>query len=105
MENNVSTYYSHRVGSITAGASMVVFGVLLFMHTVFGTLDYETIFAFWPLMLVGLGIELLLSNFSKKKIVYDKAAVFLLIIMTFFVVTIAIVDLCLRYTYSYYFIQ
>lgn len=105
MENNVTTYYTHRVGSITAGASMVVFGVLLFMHTVFGTMNYETIFSFWPLMLIGLGIELLCSNFSKKKIVYDKAAVFLLIIMTLFVITIAIVDLCLQYTYTYYFVR
>ncbi len=105
MENNENTYYTHRVGSVTAGASMVMFGVLLFIHTVFGTLDYEKIFSFWPLMLIGMGIELLLSNFSKKKIVYDKAAVFLLIIMTIFVITIAIIDVCLQYTYSYYFIQ
>lgn len=105
MENNVTTYQSHRVGSITAGASMVVFGVLLFMHTVFDTINYETIFSFWPLMLIGLGIELLLSNFLKKKIVYDKAAVFLLITMTLFVITIAVIDICLQYTYSYYFVH
>lgn len=105
MENNITIYHSHRVGSITAGASMVAFGVLLFMHTVFDTIDYETIFSLWPLMLIGLGVELLLSNFSKKTIVYDKAAVFLLIIMTLFVMTIAVIDLCLQYTYSYYFIH
>lgn len=101
MENNITIYHSHRVGSITAGVSMVVFGTLLFGHTVFGFLSYENIFSFWPLMLIGLGVELLLSNFSKKRIVYDKAAVFILILMTFFTMSIAVIDVWLQYTASY----
>ena len=92
-ENNaVVTYRTHRVGTITTGLSMVVFGVLLLVHTWFGMMSYRMIFSLWPLMLIGLGLELLLSNFSEKRIIYDKAAVFLLILMTVFVMTMALID-------------
>ena len=103
-ENNMQTYRIHRVGSVTAGLSMVVFGVMLLLHSVFDMISYDRIFALWPLMLIGLGLELLLSNFLAKKIVYDKAAVFLLIFMTFFVVAMAGVDVCMeasRYYMNY----
>lgn len=96
MENSTRTYRIHRVGSVTAGLSMVVFGVLLLLQSVFDMLSYERIFALWPLILIGLGVELLLSNLFVKKIVYDKAAVFLLVFMTFFVVAMAFVDVCME---------
>lgn len=95
------TYQSHRVGTITTGLSMVVFGVLFLVHLLFNVLNYEMIFSFWPLMLVSLGMELLLSNFSKKKLVYDKAAVFLLIMMTLFVMGMAAADVCMEIAEAY----
>lgn len=67
----------HRVGSITTGLSMVIFGVLFLVHLFLGTVSYDLIFSLWPLMLIGLGMELLASNFSDRKIVYDKGAVVL----------------------------
>lgn len=86
---------THRVGSITTGLCMVGFGILFLLHTVFDMMSYQIIFSFWPLILVGLGIELLLSNCIKAKLVYDKTAVFLLIVMTFFVIGLACVDVCM----------
>ena len=59
---NGTTYRTHRVGSITAGFSMIVFGALLLSHSLFGVFDYEIIFSLWPVILIGLGVELLLSN-------------------------------------------
>ena len=59
-------------------------------------MNYEMIFSMWPLILIGMGIELLLSNFWERKIVYDKAAVFLLIIMTLFVMSMAVVDVWMK---------
>lgn len=100
-ENNSQTYRTHRVGSVTTGISMVGFGVLLLLHSLFGMISYSIIFSLWPLMLIGLGFELLLSNFLKRKIVYDKAAVFLLIIMTFFVMGMAVADICIQATEVY----
>ena len=96
MENNESMVRTHRVGSVTAGLSMIVFGILFLIHLVTGAMNYTTIFSFWPIVLIGLGIELFLSNFLKKKIVYDKAAVFLLITMALFAMLMALVDVCIR---------
>ena len=76
MENKLETYHVHRVGTITAGGTLVVFGVCLLLQSVFDLMSYQMIFGFWPLILIGLGIELLLSNFTEKRIVYDKAAIF-----------------------------
>ena len=96
-KDNVMTYRSHRVGSVTAGLSMIGFGVMFLLHLLFDLVDYQMMFSLWPVMLILLGMELLLSNFSKKKIVYDKAAVFLLITMTIFTIGMAIIDECFRW--------
>lgn len=95
-ENEILTGRTHRVGTITAGFSMVVFGILFLLHTLFDMMSYQIIFSFWPLVLVGMGVELLLSSRVKSGIIYDKAAVFLLIVMTLFVIGMACVDVCME---------
>ena len=95
-KDNNTTCRIHRVGSVTTGLCLISFGVMLFLHTVFGLITYQLIFSFWPLILIGLGIELLLSNFLLRKIVYDKAAMFLMIIMAFFSIGMAVADVCIR---------
>ena len=96
-KDNVTTYRSHRVGSVTAGLSMVGIGVMFLLHLLFDLVDYQMMFSLWPVMLILLGLELLISNFSAKKIVYDKAAIFLLIVMTFFAMGMAVADECFRW--------
>ena len=96
MENKDGFVRTHRVGSVTAGISMVVFGILFLIHLTAGIMSYTTIFSLWPIVLIGLGVELLLSNFLKKKIVYDKASIFLLITMAFFAMLMALVDMCIK---------
>ena len=96
-KDNVITYRSHRVGSVTAGLSMVGIGVMFLLHLLFDLVDYQMMFSLWPVMLILLGLELLISNFSTKKIVYDKAAIFLLIVMTFFSMGMAVADLCFKW--------
>ena len=96
-KDNVITYRSHRVGSVTAGLSMVGIGVMFLLHLFFDLVDYRMMFSLWPVMLILLGLELLLSNFSAKKIVYDKAAIFLLIVMTLFAMGMAVADLCFKW--------
>lgn len=96
-DNIAETYRSHRVGSITAGISMVGYGVMFLLHLLSDMVDYRLMFSLWPVMLILLGLELLFSNFSKRKIVYDKAAVFLLIVMTFFAMGMGIADECFRW--------
>ncbi len=95
-ENNNVTVRTHRVGTFTSGFCMVGFGVLLLLHNLLDIMDYEMIFGLWPLILIGMGIELLLSNVFKSKIVYDKAAVVLLFVMVLLVMVLAGVDVCME---------
>lgn len=87
----------HRVGTITTGFSMIIFGILFLLHSFGYIVNYQMIFQFWPIMLIGLGIELLLASCIKRKFVYDKGAIMLLIVMTFFVIGMATVDVCFDY--------
>lgn len=82
---------THRVGTVTLGLSLVIFGILFLTHMVIPVLRYETIFKFWPIMLIALGVEVLLTNrkIEQEIFVYDKGAVFLMILICFFSMTMA----------------
>lgn len=84
----------HRVGTITTGLTLVAAGVLFILQLFVASIDYTLIFHFWPMILIGLGIEILLSNFLYKELVYDKGAVIILIIMMCFAVCMASADVC-----------
>lgn len=73
----------YRVGVITAGLSMISFGVMFILHLFGGLMSYQTIFKLWPFMVISLGIELLVSFIIDKKYVYDKGAVVLMVITAF----------------------
>ena len=92
-----TTIRTHRVGAVTTGVSMIVFGVMFLLHTCFRIVSYEIIFKCWPLVLIGLGIELILSNAMDKKFIYDKGAIVLLILVAFFAMGMAGADLCFSY--------
>ena len=38
-KDNITTYRSHRVGSVTAGLSMVGFGVMFLLHLLFDLVE------------------------------------------------------------------
>ena len=101
-ENNTATVRTHRVGAFTSGLCMVGFGGLLLLHNLFHIMDYEMILRLWPLILIGMGIELLLSNVFKNRIVYDKAAIVLLFVMTLLVLMLAGVDVCMEASKAYW---
>lgn len=80
----------HRVGTMTFGLVLILSGILFLTHMVFPVLDYEFIFRLWPCIFIFLGIEVLLGNSRKNvKFTYDKGAVVLLIILTFFAMCMA----------------
>ena len=101
-ENNNATVRTHRVGAFTSGFCMVGFGVMLLLHNLLDIMDYEMILGLWPLILIGMGIELLLSNVFKSRIVYDKAAIVLLFVMTLLVLMLAGVDGCMEVSKVYW---
>lgn len=74
---------------------------MLLLHNLLDIMDYEMILGLWPLILIGMGIELLLSNVFKSRIVYDKAAIVLLFVMTLFVLILAGVDVCMEMSKAY----
>ena len=100
-ENNTVKVRTHRVGTVTSGFCMVGFGVMLLLHNLLDIMDYKMILGLWPLILIGMGIELLLSNVFKSKIVYDKAAIVLLFVMTLLVMVLAGVDVCMEASKEY----
>ena len=87
----------HRVGAVTAGCTMIIYGVLFVLKSFFNIITYEAMFRLWPLILIGLGIEILISVINERKMVYDKGAVFLLLMMAVFAMGMAGVDLLIHY--------
>ena len=79
----------HRVGSITAGISLVAFGILFLLKMFTGSITYELVFSLWPLVLIGLGAEILISNVRADELKYDKGAVAVVLIMLIFATCMA----------------
>ena len=92
---------TRRVGSLTCGIAMVGFGILFLLNTLFGLIDYTEIFSLWPLLLICLGVEMLISNMKysdteRFTLVYDKGAIMLTILVTIFAVGLGIPDYCIQ---------
>ena len=90
----------HRVGTITTGCTLIAAVVLFVIHTFLNIISYEMIFRLWPIILIGLGLEVLAANFSKERIVYDKAGVVLLFLVVFFAMGMACADICFEHAAS-----
>lgn len=83
----------HRVGSVTFGLVLVVMGVLCLLRLIFPLLDYELIFHLWPVVFICLGVEVLMSSRRpERRVVYDGAAIFLLILLILFAMSMAGMD-------------
>ena len=48
-----------RVGTFTFGISLILFGVLFLIKTIFKSFNYAFIFHMWPIMLIMLGGEII----------------------------------------------
>ena len=93
----METVRIHRVGTITAGISFIVFGIMFLLHLFINAFSYDLIFKLWPFIIIGLGTEILLSTFTDRRIIYDKAAVVLVFFMTFFAMSMAGADLFFKH--------
>ncbi len=83
----------HRVGTVTFGIVLVVLGVLCLLRLIFPVLNYELIFRLWPMVFICLGIEVLVgSRRPKDRMIYDGAAIFLLILLVLFAMSMAGMD-------------
>lgn len=97
---------THRVGTITCGLVLVLFGILFLLRTVLSFLDYAIIFELWPVVLILLGLEILIGctgkRSAKRKFQYDFGAVLIILITMGFAMIMAMVDYGIRYGGFYY---
>ncbi|WMJ87815.1 LiaF transmembrane domain-containing protein [Anaerocolumna sp. MB42-C2] len=88
----------HRVGTFTLGSGLILFGVLFIIRVFTGIITYQMVFKLWPLLLIILGSEILAGHYKEKEagILYDRAAIFLIILLTFFSMGMA----CMQYIFE-----
>lgn len=89
-----------RVGSMTCGILLILFGILFVIHFFVPGLSYEMIFHFWPLILIALGVEMLLSERKKSEDVllkYDVGAIVITIVLAFFAMGMGVVEFCMEH--------
>lgn len=84
---------TRRVGSITLGLSMVAMGGISLAHMIFPSVSWLVIFRLWPVCFILLGLEVLASTLPVKDAtwVYDKTAIVLTAVLTFFIMFMALV--------------
>ena len=58
---------SRKIGVLTLGVSLVAFGVLFLLRAFIPWLDYLYAIRFWPIILILLGVEVLLSALLPQK--------------------------------------
>lgn len=97
---------TRRVGSITFGLTLILFGVLFLVNMLLPMLHYEVIFRLWPVVFIFLGIEILVenhrSNTEKCRFVYDFPAIVMLALMLLFAMLMAAVDYAFTYQNLYW---
>ena len=88
---------THKVGTITLGGMLIVFGILFLLRLFIPTMSYEMIFRLWPVIFIFLGGEVLIANFRQKeeRMVYDKTAIVMVMLLSFFAMGMAVIDFCL----------
>lgn len=88
----------HRVGTITFGLVLVLFGCLFLMRLFLPQIDYQFIFRLWPCTLICLGIEVLMASADKEAVfTYDKTAVMLMVILVIFAMGMAGMDFIMEH--------
>ena len=75
----------HKIGTVTLGITLVLFGILFTIHIFLPALSFSFIFKLWPFVFIFLGIEILCSHFRHDMdISYDFASVVLLFFLMAF---------------------
>lgn len=106
-----------RIGSITFGVVLIITGVIFLLWQFIPNIDYTMVFRFWPLVLIGLGIEVLLGNRQKNvevldeegkiveqnKAIYDVPAIVLTVALIFFSIFMAMMNWALIHSQDIYF--
>ncbi len=87
---------THRVGTVTCGATFILYGIMFLVRLALPEINYTFIFRMWPVVLILLGGEILAGTVRKDQekdvFVYDFPAVLLIIGMLFLTMLLALFD-------------
>lgn len=97
---------THRVGTVTCGLVLILYGILFLVRMALPAIDYRLIFDCWPIVLIFLGVEILLGsigkNAEKRIFKYDFGSVLIILLMMLFSMIMAAVDYGMQYGGYYY---
>ncbi|AUM96108.1 TPA: hypothetical protein LA742_004184 [Clostridium botulinum] len=88
-----------RVGTLTAGIILVIFGVIFLLRLVTANINIYLIASLWPIILVLLGIEIIVAYIINKeeKMKYDFGAIVLVIILVFFAMGMGVAEFVINH--------
>lgn len=83
-----------RVGTITLGGVLILYGVMFLLHIFIEGISYYLIFRMWPVIFLALGIEVLAAaiRWKDSQFKYDFAAIIVICILLLFAMVMAEVD-------------
>lgn len=92
-------FKGRRVGTLTAGIILIIFGMMFLLRVVTTNIDVYLIASLWPLILVSLGIEIILAYIINKeeKMQYDFGGIILIIVLAFFAMGMGSVEFIINH--------
>jgi uncharacterized membrane protein len=92
-------FRGRRTGTLTVGVTLVVFGLLFIGRLVFPALDFTIIMSLWPLVLIFIGIEIIVSYAVNRdeKMRYDGGAIVLTFIMAIFAMVMGCMEFIMEH--------
>lgn len=90
--------HEHRVGGITLGLTLIVFGALYLVSLVWEKIPIRLVMQLWPCVLILLGVEILAANTKwKDSFRIDGAAVVMTAFLLLFAMALGGASMCLEY--------
>lgn len=89
---------NRRVGTLAAGASMIIFGLLFLLRLAVPAVTIRLIASLWPLVLILLGMEMIVAYVRNREgqMRYDAGSVVLIVVLAFFTVCMVAVQMALE---------
>lgn len=81
------------------GITLIFFGLLFLARTLFPDLSYEFIYKLWSVIFIFLGSEILIyyRKKSEEVLLYDKTAIALIVLLSFFAMGMAIAEFAITH--------
>lgn len=94
---------TRKVGTLTLGVSLITFGIAFICKLFISAMSYEILFKLWPIILIMLGIETIMSYVKNdpEKLKYDGISILLIVLLSVFSMGMACCDVILTYMSSY----